>query len=383
MAIDRLQRLQAALEQEHLDALLVYKPVNAYYASGFTSLDTARPNSYTRPIVAVITRTAASLIVPLLDDEPARESSWIADVRSYIKAPPFESAQQMITEYLQEQGVAGGLIGVEEDFFSLRMEADLKRRLPNVTLVPAAAIIERARLVKDQEEIEHIREASRLTDIAMTATMDAMIVGRSELEIEAEGFRAIRLPGSQVSGNGHDDNAMIDAMAIIIGGARGSMPHEFSSYRRYVDGDLTWHCWLISSRGYWAENVRSVVLGDANDVQRRMIAAVREALELGKEQVRPGNEVGNVFDAVHAHLLKKAPQGAMVISRSGHGSGLEYHEPPFVETTDRTILEPGMVFTVEPGVFLPGVGGASFSDTVVVTEGGYETLTRYPIATEY
>ena len=381
MAIDRLQRLQAALEQEQLDALLVYKPVNAYYASGFTSLDTARPNSYTRPIVAVITRDAASLIVPLLDDEPARESSWIADVRSYIKAPPFESAQQMITDYLQEQGVAAGRIEVEEDFFSLRMEADLKRRLPNVTIVPAAAIIERARLVKDAEEIAHIREASRLTDIAMTATMDAMIVGRSELEIEAEGFRAIRLPESQLTGSDH--NAMIDAMAIIIGGARGSMPHEFSSYRRYENGDLTWHCWLISSRGYWAENVRSVVLGDANDVQRRMIAAVREALELGKEQVRPGNEVGNVFDAVHAHLLKKAPEGAMVISRSGHGSGLEYHEPPFVETTDRTILEPGMVFTVEPGVFLPGVGGASFSDTVVVTEGGYETLTRYPIATEY
>ena len=381
MAIDRLQRLQAALEQEQLDALLVYKPVNAYYASGFTSLDTARPNSYTRPIVAVITRDAASLIVPLLDDEPARETSWIADVRSYIKAPPFESAQQMITDYLREQGVATGRIGVEEDFFSLRMEADLKRRLPNVTIVPAAAIIERARLVKDAEEIAHIREASRLTDIAMTATMDAMIVGRSELEIEAEGFRAIRLPESQLTGSDH--NAMIDAMAIIIGGARGSMPHEFSSYRRYENGDLTWHCWLISSRGYWAENVRSVVLGDANDVQRRMIAAVREALELGKEQVRPGNEVGNVFDAVHAHLLKKAPEGAMVISRSGHGSGLEYHEPPFVETTDRTILEPGMVFTVEPGVFLPGVGGASFSDTVVVTEGGYETLTRYPIATEY
>ena len=323
MAIDRLQRLQAALEQEQLDALLVYKPVNAYYASGFTSLDTARPNSYTRPIVAVITRDAASLIVPLLDDEPARESSWIADVRSYIKAPPFESAQQMITDYLQEQGVAAGRIGVEEDFFSLRMEADLKRRLPNVTIVPAAAIIERARLVKDAEEIAHIREASRLTDIAMTATMDAMIVGRSELESEGEGFRAIRLPESQLTGSDH--NAMIDAMAIIIGGARGSMPHEFSSYRRYENGDLTWHCWLISSRGYWAENVRSVVLGDANDVQRRMIAAVREALELGKEQVRPGNEVGNVFDAVHAHLLKKAPEGAMVISRSGHGSGLEYH----------------------------------------------------------
>lgn len=381
MGFDRVQRLQDAVAQQQLDALVIYKPVNSYYASGFTSLDTARPNSYTRPIVVVLTRSASVLIVPLLDDEPARESSWIPDIRSYINAPPFESAQEMIADFLREQGVAQGRIGVEEDFFSLRTEADLKQRLPGISILPAAKLIEDLRLIKDQEEIDHIREASWLTDVAMTASLEAMVVDRSELEIEAEGIRAIRLPSNQH--NGHGDTAMIDAMAIIIGGPRGSMPHEFSSYRRYADGDLTWHCWLISSHGYWAENVRSVVLGRADDTQRRMITVAREALELGKEQVRPGNEVGNVFAAVHAHLKAHAPDGAMVISRSGHGSGLEYHEPPFVEITDRTVLQPGVVLTVEPGIFLPGVGGASFSDTVLVTDGGNETLTRYPIVSDF
>jgi Xaa-Pro aminopeptidase len=382
MAIDRLHRLHDAVIDHDLDALLLYKPVNSYYASGFTSLDTARPTSYTRPIVAVLTRSAATLVVPLLDDEPAREMSWIRDVRSYIKAPPFESAQEVITDFLQSQGVGRGRIGVEEDYLSLRVEADLKRRLPGMTLVPAAAIVEQQRLIKDAEEIAHIREASRLTDVAMTASMEAMTAGRSEIEVEAEGIRAIRLPSGAGESNGHGDAAMIDAMAIIIGGARGSMPHEFSSYRRYAEGDLTWHCWLISSHGYWAENVRSVVLGKASDTQRHMIGTAREALEIGKEKVRPGNEVGDVFAAVHAHLKAGAPEDAMVISRSGHGSGLEYHEPPFVEITDRTVLRPGMVLTIEPGIFLPGVGGATFSDTVVVTEDGNVTLTRYPIATE-
>jgi Xaa-Pro aminopeptidase len=379
MGADRLQRLQDAVRARDLDALLLYKPVNAYYASGFTSLDTARPNSYTRPIVAVLTPSAATLVVPLLDDEPAREMSWIPDIRSYINAPPFDSAQEVITEFLREQGVARGRIGVEEDYLSLRVAADLERRLPGVTLVPAASLVEELRLIKDAEEVEHIREASRLTDVAMTASLQAMTAGRSEIEVEAEGIRAIRLPSGEQNGDG--DAAMIDAMAIILGGARGSMPHEFSSFRRYVEGDLTWHCWLISSHGYWAENVRSVVLGAANDTQRQMIATAREALALGKEQVRPGNEVGNVFAAVHAHLKAGAPDGAMVISRSGHGSGLEYHEPPFVEITDRTVLRPGMVLTVEPGIFLAGLGGATFSDTVVVTADGNETLTRYPIAT--
>jgi Xaa-Pro dipeptidase len=370
--------MQSALEIRQLDALLLYKPVNSYYASGFTSLDTARPNSYTRPIVAVVTPTAATLVVPLLDDEPARQMSWIPDVRSYVAAPPFDNAQDLITGFLAEQGVAAGRIGVEEDFVSLRVAEDLKRRLPGATFVPATAIVEGLRLIKDAEEIAHIRKASRLTDVAMAASMDAMTAGRSEIEVEAEGIRAIRLPS--IEGNGHGEAAMIDAMAIIIGGARGSMPHEFSSFRRYADGDLTWHCWLISSHGYWAENVRSVVLGTADDTQRRMVTAAREALELGKEQVRPGNEVGNAFAAVHTHLKAAAPEGAMLISRSGHGSGLEYHEPPFVEITDRTILQPGMVLTIEPGVFLPGVGGATFSDTVVVTTAGNEALTRYPIA---
>lgn len=378
MGADRLQRLQDAVKANGLDALLLYKPANSYYASGFTSLDTARPNSYTRPIVAIITGADASLVVPLLDDEPAREMSWIRDVRSYIKAPPFESAQETIADYLAEKGVTRGRIGVEEDYFSLRMVADLEQRLPDVTLVPAAALVEQLRLIKDAEEIAHIREASRLTDVAMTASMEAMAVGRSETEVEAEGFRAIRMPSRE--SNGHGDAALIDAMSIILGGARGSMPHEFSSYRRYAEGDLTWHCWLVSSHGYWAENVRSVVFGTPDDTQRRMIATAAEALQIGKDRVRPGNEVGSVFAAVHEHLKQGAPQGAMVISRSGHGSGLEYHEPPFVEITDRTVLQPGMVLTVEPGIFLPGVGGATFSDTIVVTEDGNETLTLYPIA---
>jgi Xaa-Pro dipeptidase len=378
MGADRLRRLQDAVKAHDLDAVLLYKPANSYYASGFTSLDTARPNSYTRPIVAILTSSEAALVVPLLDEEPAREMSWIRDIRSYIKAPPFESAHETIADFLAEKGAGRGRIGVEEDYFSLRMVADLERRLPGITLVPAAALVEQQRLIKDTEEIAHIREASRLTDIAMTASMEAMAVGRSEIEIEAEGIRAIRVPRSET--NGHGDAALIDAMAIIIGGARGSMPHEFSSYRRYADGDLTWHCWLVSSHGYWAENVRSVVFGTPNDTQRRMIATAEEALQIGKDRVRPGNEVGIVFAAVYAHLRLGAPDGAMVISRSGHGSGLEYHEPPFVEITDRTILRPGMVLTVEPGVFLPGVGGATFSDTLVVTDDGHETLTLYPIA---
>jgi Xaa-Pro dipeptidase len=378
MAADRLQRLQGAIKANGLDALLLYKPANSYYASGFTSLDTARPNSYTRPIVAILTESDAALVVPLLDEEPARDMSWIGDIRSYVKAPPFESAQQTIADYLVEKGVSRGRIGVEEDYFSLRMAADLEKRLPGVTRAPATALVEQLRMIKDAEEIAHIREASRLTDVAMTASMEAMTVGRSEIEVEAEGIRAIRIP--REGGNGHGEAAMIDAMAIIIGGARGSMPHEFSSYRRYAKGDLTWHCWLVSSYGYWAENVRSVVYGTGTDTQQRMIATAKEALQLGKDRVRPGNEVGSVFAAVHKHLNQGAPEGAMVISRSGHGSGLEYHEPPFVEITDRTILQPGMVLTVEPGIFLPGVGGATFSDTVVVTADGYETLTLYPIA---
>lgn len=377
MAADRVHRIQEALRERDLDGLLLYKPVNTYYASGFTSLDTARPNSYTRPIVVVITPDASMLVVPLLDDEPAREMSWITDVRSYVKAPPFESGQELIAEYLIERGLAAGRIGIEEDYVSMRIADDLRRRLPQIDLTPAASIPEELRIVKDAEEIAHLREASRLTDVAVAASIDAMTPGKSEIEAEAEGIRAIRM--SNGSAADAAETAMIDSMAIILAGPRGSMPHEFSSYRPFRNQDLTWHCWLISSRGYWAENVRSLVIGNPDDRQRRMLTTAREALEIGKEQVRPGNEVRCVFDAVHAHLKQGAPDDAMVISRSGHGSGLEYHEPPFVETTDRTVLVPGMVLTVEPGIFLPGVGGATFSDTLVVTESGHETLTQFPL----
>lgn len=370
----RVQRIQERMRAEELDALILYKPVNTYYASGFTSLDTARPNSYTRPIVVVLTPEHGTLIVPLLDDEPAREMSWISDVRSYLKPPPFESGQELIAEFLSEHGARR--IGVEQDYISLKVMGDLRDRLPNIDLVPAAHIVESLRLIKDAQEIDYLREASRLTDVAMKTSIDAMSAGRTEIEVEAEGIRAIRLSNGHTGLN--HQTAMIDAMAIILAGPRGSMPHEFSSYRPFEVGDLTWHCWLISSWGYWSENVRSLVVGEVSDMHQRMLDAARVSFELGKEQVRPGNEVRNVFAAVHGHLKKTAPEGTMLISRSGHGSGLEYHEPPFVEATDTTVLAPGMVLTVEPGVFLPGVGGATFSDTLVVTETGHEVLTQYP-----
>jgi Xaa-Pro aminopeptidase len=157
------------------------------------------------------------------------------------------------------------------------------------------------------------------------------------------------------------------------------MPHEFTSERLFTPGEIMWHCWLTSYKGYWAENVRTGAVGKATPQQKSIADVVREALEVGREEVRPGKQAFNVYEKVHSVLRKAKVDNALIISRSGHGVGLEYHEPPFIELGDKTVFEPGMAVTVEPGIFVSGYGGFTLSDTLVVTERGCEVLTSYPI----
>ena len=171
---------------------------------------------------------------------------------------------------------------------------------------------------------------------------------------------------------------MVDAIGGVFTGAHGSMPHELSSGRAITRGDLLWHVWLVSFRGYWVENVRTGIAGNGTSRHDAVCDLVHEALLVGQEAARPGARACDVYGAVMSVLKRTPIPGGIVLSRSGHGSGLEYHEPPFIEESDETVLMPGTVITVEPGVWMPGIGGATLSNTLVVRDGAPDVLTQTP-----
>ena len=368
----RLLRLRGEMAARDLDAFVSLKLVNTYYLSGFTSLDTARPTSYVRPIVVVVDEASACLIVPSLDEEPANQTSGIRDIRCYSTSPVVRAAQDLCGERLREVGARR--VGVEEDSFTAVWAEFFRREHPDVQISLAGDAMKRLRLTKGEDEVALLREAGRLSDIAVAASLAAATPGATELEAETAGIVAFRKEASA------DEAAVVDCIPIIIGGPRGSMPHEFTSGRQLRSGEPMWHCWLTSYGGYWTENIRSGVVSPHDGQFEDVYKCLYEGLLAGQERARPGARAQDVFGAVMAELHKTTYPGAVVLTRSGHGMGLEYHEPPFMEASDDTELEPGMVLTVEPGIWIPGTGGLSLSNTIVIGQDESEILTNAELA---
>jgi Xaa-Pro dipeptidase len=367
---DRLQRLREGLEERELDAFLSLKLVNTYYLSGFTSLDTARPTTYTRPIAVVVDGSDSCLIVPLLDEEAAGETSQIRDIRCYSAAPAAQAARDLVRERLREVGARR--VGIEQDTITAEWVQFLEGA--GVELVFAGDLIHELRMVKDESEIALLREASRLSDTAIRASLDAGRAGVPEISAETSGVVALR----DAAANGNGDGTFVDAIPMVLAGPRSSMPHEFTTSRPIGDGDVMWHCWLVSYRGYWVENIRTAVAAQHSDQFERAHEVLHASLVAGQGAARPGTTAGQVYKTIMDVLHGGELPGVTILNRSGHGMGLEYHEPPFMEDGDATVLKPGMVITVEPGLFFVGTGGLAISNTLVIRDGAPEVLTTTP-----
>src|SRR5262245_11411506 len=188
----RLERLREQMAERDLDAFVSLKLVNTYYLSGFTSLDTMRSTSYTRPIVVVVDHEGAALILPTLDEEAADSMSAIRDIRGYDASPVKEVAQALTFDRLSE--VSAHRAGVEQDAMTGEWFAAWEKRLPETEAVFAGDLVEGLRTVKDESEIALLRRASALGDAAMRASMDASTPGTVELAAETQGIVALREP---------------------------------------------------------------------------------------------------------------------------------------------------------------------------------------------
>ena len=370
---DRLARLREAMDERGLDAFVSVKFVNTYYLSGFTSLDTGRPTTYTRPIIVVVDGAGATLVIPSLNEEPAAATSAIRDIRSYASGPVEERARELVVERLREVGARR--VGVEQEAMSSEALAALRAQLPTTEFVFAGEAVERLRIRKDEAEVALLRQAAELSDVAVHATLGAVRSGLTELEAETAGLLALRQAAA-----GKGESAAVDLISVLLSGPRGSMPHEMTSGGRVPAGDTLGAGGLVADRGYWVENIRQARVAPRGGEHADGFRYVHEALLGGREAARPGRTLAEVYAAVITILERHSIPGGRTLGRAGHGMGLEYHEPPFVESADATPLEPGMVITIEPGIWIPGVAGMTLSDTLVVRDGEPEVLTKSPLA---
>ncbi len=377
MDSQRLDRLRARIREADLAAVVLVHPPNLRYLVGFHS------NAYSRPLTLVVPADGnPTLLVPRLEELQAREMTRLADLRSYVEWDEGSAAggrldaewRALLVDVLADRGLAAARLGIERAVLMGGAEHGLHAALPRVTWSDASGWVESLRLFKSPDEVEHHRRAGQLAAAGLDAGLAVARAGGSELEIKGASVAAVfteggrRCPDLAVAGAG---NALV--------GERIAAVHAPAGARRAKPGDHVFVVLSASVEGAHCELSRTIVVGGApTETQRRWFRSVARAHEAARRRAVPGTPASDLDRAARG-ALREDGLAEYLSMRTGHGLGLAPVEPPNLGAGDETPLRPGMVISIEPGVCIPGAGGALWADNYVVTPTGVEPLTAYPI----
>jgi Xaa-Pro aminopeptidase len=348
----RLQKLREHLATTRFDALLVSHLPNIRYLCGFTG----------SAGLLLVQESESIFFTDVRYDTQAHDEVKAAKVVIARKAS-LAAAGEFLTK--RHKRGRGRILGIESEHFTVSEKKRLAELMPSgVRLKDAPTIVERFRMVKDLEEIGLIRNAVKLGAEIFERGLEVLHPGVKELEVAAEMELSARRAGA--------DGMSFDT--IVASGPRSALPHGRASAQPIPSGAFVVCDFGVILSGYCSDQTRTVWVGSVPEDARLAYEAVREAQQAAINAVRPGIAVGDV-DAVARKALKKSGFGRYFTHSTGHGVGLEIHETPRVAQGQEEVLQPGMVITIEPGVYFPGKWGVRIEDMVTVTAGGCDVLT--------
>ena len=373
----RAEKLLAHLKDEDLSGVVLFDNYYILYYTGFAFIPTERP------IVFVMNAQGEkALFVPRLEVEHAQANALIDRVDHYLEYPYDPHPMEVLKKTLAEMGV-GGKFGVDTDGYRwiLGYRGPSLSELTGGQPKRVTAFVEDQMMIKSPAELALIRESVKWGHLAHTLLQRYTQVGASETKVSARASMEANL-------------TMLDAIGPIYraqspfsqgaeAGYRGqigrgaAIPHALASNITFQAGDV-----LVTGAGapvwgYHSELERTMIIGPASDEQRRFFDHMVALQDTAFAAMKPGVRCADVDRAVRAYYDKHdlMPYWKHHV---GHAIGLRYHESPFLDLGDQTELQPGMVFTVEPGLYVPDLGGFRHSDTVAITEDGIEMMTYYP-----
>lgn len=318
-----------------------------------------------RPAVAFIPAEGPlAVLLPVLE-APAARTHLPEEARLFTYRDE-EGHERVFHQVAEALDLAGRPMGVEYLAMRLLEMRRIEQTFPDCSVVATEPWMPELRMAKDEAEITHMRRAVEIAERAMQRLLDSGAIrpGRTELEVAANLQVAMLREGGQGEA----------FTPIVVAGPNSASPHASPSDRPLAEGDLVIVDWGTICEGYRSDITRTFVLGAPIPQIEQIYDAVLAANQSGRLAVRPGVPAQEV-DRAARRAITLAGYGEYFIHRTGHGLGLETHEPPYIVEGNLDLLEPGMTFTVEPGIYLPGVGGARIEDDVVVTQDGVETLT--------
>jgi Xaa-Pro aminopeptidase len=351
----RQARLRDQLRKQRLDAFLVTYLPNIRYLCGFTGSAGA----------LLITPENSLFFTDGRYTQQAKTEVQDAKVVIVRKAP-LNAAAESLDENAKKWSIR--TVGFEADHLTVATKAQLSKALSKPLLIrPTTGLVERLRLIKDADEIRLLRHAviagARLFDVALRTIR----AGVKETKVAAEMEFAARRDGAE----------RMSFDTIVASGPRSALPHGRASQASIPARGFVVCDFGVILAGYCSDMTRTAHVGKPGAAARGIYEAVKDAQQFAVDAVRPGIAIGEVDRAARSHLQKKGLVRYFTHS-TGHGVGLEIHEAPRIAAGQTERLQPGMVITIEPGVYLQGKGGVRIEDMVVVTDRGCEVLTPTP-----
>ena len=335
-----------------LDALLISHLPNIHYLCGFTG----------SAGLLLVEATGSIFFTDVRYDTQAHDEVKAAKVVIGRKA-----LLSSVGDFLaaRRKRARAWTIGIEAEHLTIAEKTRLTQALPKgIRLKDSTSLVERARMVKDSDELDRIRAAVALGAKLFDRAVEVLRPGVTEAEVAGEMEFAARRGGAEG----------MSFPTIIASGARSALPHGRATHQPIAAGAFVVCDFGVILAGYCSDETRTVWVGSAPSEDRQVYEAVRESQQAAIDAVGPGVAVGAV-DSAARKILRKARLGRYFTHSTGHGVGLEIHEAPRVAAAQTEILQPGMVITVEPGVYFPGKWGVRIEDMVVVTASGCEVLT--------
>ncbi|WP_245838843.1 M24 family metallopeptidase [Marininema halotolerans] len=360
MTNKRVDSVIGWLREEQIDFALITSPTQIYYLTDFH----CHPHERFLGLFLFPDKDPL-LVCPTLEEDRARQAGWASEI---VTCPDGEDPWLQIVPSLHARGIhSAKQIAVEKDTLPLSRAEGLLQHYPGATLLAAETTLQRFRVQKDTKEIEIMTVAAQMADEAITIGQAALTEGCTETEIASLIEYEMKKRGA--------DGMAFDTMVLF--GEKTGLPHGSPGNRQLQSGDMVLFDLGIVHQGYNSDITRTFGYRSCTPEQEKIYHTVLAALEAALALCRPGVRFGDL-DTAARQVIENAGYGRYFTHRLGHGLGLEAHEYPSVHGHNDDLLEEGMVFTIEPGIYIPDLGGVRIEDDVLITTTGYQLLTSSP-----
>lgn len=356
----RLENFSKWLQESGQNFAFIHSSANVFYLSNFD----CEPHERLLGLF-VFPDKEPFLVCPGMEVSQARDAGWKYEIIGHGDA---DNPWDMIHTALKDRGVTeADQVAIEKETLAYERAEQLMNRYPSVKFTSAEEKLHELRLIKDPKELAILRKAAELADFGVETGVNALREGCTEMEVLATIEYELKKKGIRE----------MSFSTMVLFGEKSGQPHGNPGNRKLKKGDLVLFDLGVVLDGYCSDITRTVAFQEVNDKQKEIYDIVLKAQLETLNISKPGTRLGDL-DKKAREIITNAGYGDFFPHRIGHGIGIDVHEYPSMSENNDNLLKEGMTYTIEPGIYLPDVGGVRIEDDLLVTKDGYETLTKFP-----